>query len=283
MDQVGQRVQEIQATLETIREQAGDQIESIRGAGEARIEEASQRVAELATTVENQKARLDQAIATFQQQFSEAEAQRSQRFESTSKEQLTEVAEFLLGLQERGETGLGEFVERAEESLADLRKKEEEARTLAVALGAIGVSGGHGQYAKEQEKSADFWRWVSVGSLLLLVGLAAGIFVTLPNGGIEWERYLAKLLVSGPLIALASYAATQSAKHRRAEREARKVDLDLAALELYLALFPQEKRDEIKEKIGLKLFGQPLPPDGQADEGIGAGQLWEFIKSIQSK
>ncbi len=283
VDQVGQRVQELRATLEAIGEQAETQIESIREAGQARMEQANQRVSELGTTVENQKARLDQAIATFQQQFSDAEAQRSQRFETTAKEQRAEVTQFVQDLQERGEGGLGEFIEKAEETLEELRRKEEEARTLAVALGAIGVSGGHGQYAQEQKKSADFWRWVSVGSLLLLVGLAAAILVTLPDSGIQWERYVAKLLISGPLIALAGYSATQSAKHRRAERGARKVDLDLAALEPYLALFPPEKRDEIKEKIGMKVFGQPLEPDRQVDERIGTAQLLELIKSIQTK
>ncbi len=183
-------------------------------------------------------------------------------------------------LKAHAESTQANLAEQAEEALADLRTQAEDAKTLAVALGAIGISGGHGQYAKEQKRSADFWRWVSVAALVGLVALAAGLLLTLPEGGIQWERFVAKILVSGPLIALAGYAAAQSGTHRRAEREARKVDLDLAALEPYLALFSPEKRDEIKEQIGLRVFGQPLAPDARDSERIGAGQLMEFLKDV---
>lgn len=274
------QVEGLTTTLDEIRSEAGTATSSIQQQALEKVEEASARVVELGATVDAQKARLDAAIATYQQQFSDAEAARAQRFEASAKEQQTNVAAVLATLKDEAEATQAGLAEQAEDALADLRKQAEEAKTLAVALGAIGVSGGHGQYAKEQKTSADFWRWVSVFALVGLVVLAAGVLLTLPETGIQWERFVAKLLISGPLIALAGYAANQSGKHRRAERESRKVDLDLAALELYLALFPPEKRDEIKEQIGLRVFGQPLAPDAKDGERIGAGQLWDFIKQV---
>jgi hypothetical protein len=53
-------------------------------------------------------------------------------------------------LKDQVEEKQADFADKAEDALAALREKAEEARTLAVALGAVGVSGGHGQYAKEQ-------------------------------------------------------------------------------------------------------------------------------------
>jgi hypothetical protein len=276
VQQLEQRAQELQAGQESLREQLSTEVGTFREAADA-------NVADLTATVDLQKGRLDQAISEFQQQFSTAESQRSQRFEANAGEQQARVTELTRDLQERGEAGLQGFLGRGEETLSELRAKAGEARRLAVSLGAIGVSGGHGQYAREQQKSADFWRGVSVASLLVVAVIAVTILLTLPAGGVDWERYVGRVLITAPFIGIAGYAATQSAKHRRAEREARKVDLDLAALELYLELFPDDRKNEIKEKIGLQVFGQPLAADGKDYEGIGASQLWDFFTKTFGK
>ena len=276
IQQAEQRTQELQTQLEATREQMNGEVDTLRQA-------TDQNVGELAATVDSQKGRVDQAISDFQQQFSTAESQRSQRFESNAADQQSRANDILHNLEERSEGGLQAFLERGEATLTELRAKADEARVLADTLGAIGVSGGHGEYAAQQQKSADFWRAVSVVSLLVVAGIAVTILMTLPPGGIQWERYVGRVFVTAPLIALAGYAASQSSKHRRAEREARKVDLDLAALEPYLALFPDDKRNEIKEKVALQVFGQPLAPDGKEYEGIGAGQLWDFFTKTFGK
>lgn len=270
------RVGEITSAQESLRPQIDGELQTTRTSAE-------QQIADLQAAVDQQKGRLDQAIAEFQQQFSAAESRRSARFESNAQDQQAKSVEIVQALQEQADAALQEFMERGETALSELRTKAEEARRLAVTLGAIGVSGGHGQYARQQKRTADGWRYVSVSALLIVAIAAIVIVLSLPDGGIDWERFVGKFLISAPLIALAGYAASQSSKHRRAEREARKVDLDLAALELYLELFPDDKKNEIKEKIGLLVFGQPLPPDSGDHEAIGANQLWDFITKHMPK
>jgi hypothetical protein len=67
-----------------------------------------------------------------------------------AKEQQSDVTSVMAILKDQVEEKQADFADKAEDALAALREKAEEARTLAVALGAVGVSGGHGQYAKEQ-------------------------------------------------------------------------------------------------------------------------------------
>jgi gas vesicle protein len=274
----------VRAEIERLREQAAADAESARQAGEDRLGAIEGRLQELTATIDSQKGRLDEAIEQYQRQFSESEQTRAQRFEEFADKQREEGRSYLSQLEADGQAGLESIKNDAEEALAAIRKQEEDARTLVAALGAVGASGGYGTYAEQQRRAANFWRWVVVAALGV-VGIGAILFVaTLPSGEVNWQRYTAKVLISVPLFAIAGYAATQSNKHRRAERQARKAELELAALEPYLSLLPPEKRDEIKTQVALRFFGQPLQEEEEgAYPGIGAPQVWDLLQKLVLK
>ena len=53
----------------------------------------------------------------------------------------------------------------------------------------------------------------------------------------------------------ATYAARESNKHRRLEILNRKAELELAAINPFIELLPENKKQEIKEKLVEKYFG----------------------------
>jgi hypothetical protein len=266
------------AGLRESLQQTDSQIEEAKSSSAADLDRLRQRLDDLASSIARDESRLDSAIARFDEQASNAEAQRAERFETVTNDTRKESANVVHELERRGDEQLKTLVETAEETLRGIRAREEEARTLAASLGAIGVSGGFGEYATQQQEAADFWRWVSVGAIALLLVGAFAVLFTLPSGGLDWEHFVARLFVSGSLVGLSGYSANQSAKHRRVEREARKAEIELAALDPYLAMFDREKKNEIKAEIILRMVGHPLAPEGESDD-IGPSQWAELLRT----
>lgn len=116
-----------------------------------------------------------------------------------------------------------------------------------------------------------------------MVGIAAWAFITTSAEQLSWERTLTRFGITVPLAALAAYAASQSRSHRDNERQARRTQLELAALDPYLALFPDEDKHALKKEIAPRLFGQPLPIGKGRDASPGVGQLIELLKDILSE
>jgi hypothetical protein len=256
--------------------------EGIRTESDSEVGRLSARVEELIATIGQQEARLDNAVARVEEQFSNAEAQRAQRFEELTNDTRKEGTELVQELRQATTEQLGLITQDADTTLEELNKQVEDARTLVATLGAIGVSGGYGEYARKQEKSANVWRLVVVGSLAVLAIAALVSLWTLPSGGIDWEHFATRLFATGSLVALAGYAANQSTKHRRAEREARKAEIELAALDPYLALFDAAERNKIKAEVALRMFGQPLAPDSAEVDRVGALQLLDLLRTVLS-
>jgi ElaB/YqjD/DUF883 family membrane-anchored ribosome-binding protein len=213
-----------------------------------------QQVAQAGTVVEGQKGRLDTAIADFQQQFSNAQEQRSQRFEEEVRKLTEARSETLKQLEDSANDDHERLRDQGEEQVERLRQLHQQASTLVEAIGARGISGGYGQHATEEKRNADRWRWITVAALVAVAGGGLIALLTTQNMPFQWERFLAKAALTAPLIALAAYASRQSGHHRNAERQARRRDLDLAALHPYLATLPEDIQQEIKREIASRLF-----------------------------
>jgi hypothetical protein len=71
--------------------------------------------------------------------------------------------------------------------------------------------------------------------------------------------------VSVPLAAIAAYAASQSSSHRRQERRARQMQLELLSIDPLLAPLPDTERRRIKGEYVPRVFGQP--PDADTEDG----------------
>jgi hypothetical protein len=121
------------------------------------------------------------------------------------------------------------------------------------------VAAGFGKYADEQRTRADIFRLVALLFGTLAVAWSFVVALLAVNSSFEWTAVL-KLLVSIPLLLVAGYSIQQSGRHRDSERDARRSELELAAIDPYLANLPPEKRDQIKADLAGKMFAR-LPTD----------------------
>lgn len=151
---------------------------------------------------------------------------------------------------------LAALVEQAEESRRQLELYQSQAAQLVGVVAVTGLAGGFKQYAERQCAVADRWRLVSVGcaGLAAVIALAFALAVDQP---LTWNSVISKAIVIALLGAIAAYAGRESAAHRQREITARHLELELTAIDPYLASLDDGRRAAVKEQMALRIFGHP--------------------------
>lgn len=132
------------------------------------------------------------------------------------------------------------------------------------------IAGDYGTWASNQAKAA--FRWTiatvviglaTVGGLIYAVGSAA-------NDSIQFTVYKTSISVIGLIVA--AYCARQAAEHRKEERTAKRLALDLAALEPFLEQIDDPK--ELREEIARRVFvPERLASDGEGSVRVKGGSM----------
>jgi hypothetical protein len=174
----------------------------------------------------------------------------------------TSFGELLDGAKER----LDEFEQTTEANalalVGSLNEMRDQAVRVLQVIGNTGLTGGYQKVANEEQKDANRWRWISIVSFAVAAA-ANGVIVWVDlHFNLDLTTLLAsRLSVSIPLLALAGYAVAESRQHRHRERDNRQMELQLASIDPYLAQFPEQKQQEIKEGRVDRFF-PGLPSDG---------------------
>jgi hypothetical protein len=232
------------------------------------ITQAKSAVEESNKTIESQKARLDQSIAEFQKQFSQTEAKRAADFQTAvsklNDDVSNQITEFDTQFQKDKEERLKETTELhnqfSEENQAFFTKMEERKKQVDEIFGAIGSASLAGHFkatADKQEAAANQFRWLALILMAIMVALASfAFYFTISHPTADWRLFVFRFATTLILAVPAFYAAKESARHRDRERHLRRSHLELASIDAYLALLPEDKRNELKEKLTEKFFGQ---------------------------
>lgn len=104
--------------------------------------------------------------------------------------------------------------------------------------------------------------------VLIVVGVASTILVaTAPDS--EWQAIAIRLGITIALAVPATYCSREAGGHRRVERATRKLELQLASIDPYLAKFPPEERNEIKKSLAERFFSAQALHSSPEDDSIG--------------
>lgn len=139
--------------------------------------------------------------------------------------------------------------------IENLKKKLEEAEKLVNIIGNVGVTGNYQKIAENHKKSANFWRWAAI---IFMVGFSAILVWTifdLSSEGFNWVKSTIRLIAAAALSYPATYAARESSKHRRLETINRNAELELASINPFIENLSIEKKQEVKQKLVEKYFG----------------------------
>lgn len=293
--------QAIGASTTAFRDKAIEEIERVRDSRKEAISDLAAVKRDLTQTkaglektnevIEKQKARLDQSIAEFQKQFSQAEAKRGTDFQTAlakvTADAAATITEAERELENEREKQIREFdalreqaSKLSDEHLAMLQDREKKADEIFGAIGSSAFAGQFRQAADEQRTAANRYRFIALALMCGMVGMACLAFYhTLRQTTVDWHLFTFRLATSLVIVVPALYAARESAKHRDRERQLRRSHLELASIDAYLALLPEEKRNQLKAELTSKFFGQDEPL-GKDDDSVSGHKILDMLEMV---
>jgi hypothetical protein len=195
--------------------------------------------------VSAQAARLDTALTTNNTAFTTKMTDWQNTWDEGLKEAKKSVDQQIL-----------ESAGKADEHVDRLKDLEKQSRKLIEATARNSISTEYGTHAKQQNRAATIW---SVGAVLLAVSGLVALFVMV-NGisGLTTPEAIWKTSVSALTLAIATYMGREASGHRKEARDAKRTQLDLNALEPFLANMDEKTAHDLREQFAKQIFGRPL-------------------------
>jgi hypothetical protein len=190
------------------------------------------------TELLNEKQRTDSIVSDMQKQF--LNAQQSRQDEATS--QLTQLR--------------NKLEESASLSLTELEKHKKAAEKIVGLISIESMAHGYKEIADKQQKISTTWQWITAGSLILWIGFGGWFFYSTYQMEVSPITLVRQFFISIPFVLLSGFASLQVSKHQDAEKTNRQQQLELAAIDPYLASLDDAERNKIKTDLTHKFFGQ---------------------------
>lgn len=189
------------------------------------------------------------------QQFEQEKAKFRQEFnterESLKKELNTERETYKKQIETLKENISTETVNLVKE----LEIKLAESKKLVNIIGNVGATGNYQIIADYHKGQANLWRWIALFFMVLLTGLLIYTIYHVTGTSFNWQVTIVRIVAFSVLLYPATYAARESSKHRRLENLNRKSELDIASINPFIEILPEEKKQAIKERMVEKFFG----------------------------
>lgn len=209
------------------------------------IEDLKYTIADEKTAVSAQASRLDTALTTNSTAFTTKMTAWQESLETDRKEAKAKGEQQLLASQNEAEQHIGQ-----------LEALEEKARNLTEATARHSISAEYGTHAKKLSLAANLW---SISAVLLAVGgLIALVFMINGIEDLTPAEAIWKTSVSALTVAIATYMGREAAGHRKDARDAKRMQLDLNALEPFLANMEEETAQALRERFAKQIFSRPM-------------------------
>lgn len=170
----------------------------------------------------------------------------------------------------------------AQKILEEVGNHRRDVETLVGVIGNLGVTSGYQTTANSARRSMWVWQTAAVAAMLGLIGFAFFAFLPAMKGGFTWEGFAMRGFLTITVGVLAAYAATQADRFFQMEKYDRKLALELAAIDPFIALLPQDEQYRFKLEIGRRSFAQEDVPMAKHEKSP-ATTLDVLFNSKQSK
>lgn len=279
-----ENVQAQEQKLQQIEQQAQQHLEETRNKGDERLNQLQTSIDELRSSLDSQKGRVDTIIEEHQKRFTEAQETRSTKFQGLLDTQEETASTRLDEIEKNATTRMDDLASSAQETIEEILGHKERVEEVTTAVTATALGGHYKEYADDERDEADQWRkWaVWLAGAVGAAGIFAFIWLFVTDAEPSVEVFLGRLALALPLGAVAAYAGREASKHRRNSKQARTVQLDLLALEPYLASLDETAADKIRTVVALRVFGRdPVAhdsKDGDSPTAVDLGQ--DALESI---
>jgi hypothetical protein len=281
--EVNRLTAEVERLMGLVQQTEVDRSATVSGL-EARLSDldnlAQQTSGQVKTLATELRAQIDQQRSVFASEANErvkSFADEVASREATAKEALAEISKTAHAEHE-------DQLQRARLLVKDLDDFRATSESLVDDTSRNAIAGDYGAWAVSQGNAARWWTVATV-----LMGTAtAGVLIYLLNhdssDSLTFTLY--KTGISVVMLIVAGYCASQAAEHRREERTAKRLHLDLAALEPFLKQVKEP--EELRTQIALRVFApsDPGASDSKArsvtfGRGLSVDQLVHLVDALK--
>jgi hypothetical protein len=213
------------------------------------------RSREFTTAQADAQKRLSDLLADYTKRFADQDAEFTRQrdvFTSTAQGQLT-------ALNETYEKGAKKILDQVDNHRKDVEK-------LVGVIGNLGVTSGYQKTANTARNSMWFWNAVAVLAMCGLIFFAYHAFLPTMQGDFRWGAFAGRVFLTITVGVLAAYAASQADRFFKMEKYHRKLALELAAIDPFIALLPLDEQQKFKLEIGRRSFAQEETPSLVSDK-----------------
>lgn len=263
---------------------------------------SKQNLKELQNSIASEKQRLDKLATSYQEQMAtdkKAFIEQSKTFDESFKlTQQKQQETFTLGMErciEKNETLAKSYKEQIDnitkrnKNLVDdyslkFNEYEEQVKNIVGVVNTNMFSYKYKEVADDAHKRAKFWHAVAVVLMIAVGAFAVYAFIITVNEDTSWVKLIAKIFATTTLVTGAAYAARQASKQEKVERYARKIEMELVAIDPFIQSLDESSRSQIKEEISRKIFGNADSMEiSNKDEAYTAMDKLTTIESLLMK
>lgn len=205
---------------------------------------------------------------------SEIEADRKRYQEEIEKEKNI--------FKEAFEKQISDLQNETKSTIENLKQKLEEAKKIVNIVGNVGVTGNYQKIASEHKSTANTFRWISIGIMIVMSGLLIWTIIDLSKDGFDLYKSIVRIVAATILTYPAIYASKESSRHRVLETKNRNLELELASLGPFIELLSEDKKEKIKEDLVYRYFGNGLSEENvkESEEDVSINGLEKIIKAM---
>jgi hypothetical protein len=284
------------------RASVGQLMASIRRDGEAIANGQRELDREIKSTmveVSKQKQRLDVAIASFQQQFSDAQQTRQTEHAASEKARTAAAISSEKDRQAIYDEAEGARNQAAYDAVSSAHQAHKElvaklaldsehvlialeghkthAQKLIGIISDTGMAHGFQKTANEERDEAAVWKRVAALSLIAWIFIGGVFFALTYDKDLTLAAVGRQFLLSTPFVLLSGFAALQVSLHQRNQRKLRQAELEIASIDPFLATLSDQDRNEVKREFASRYFGQK---DTEQKHEATSPKLWELTETL---
>lgn len=219
------------------------------------VDRIEQEIIKLSNLLSSKEKELQNLNSNFQTEFTNIKLNATNSIEIDRKTYKSDFEKDREQFRDELNDEKEQFTDTSNAIIAELQGKLLDAKKLVNVIGNTGATGNFQLIANYHKKSANIWRYVALGFMAVLSALLIYTIWDLSINDVDWLKSLTRIIAAGVLSYPATYAATESNKHRRQENYNRKIELELAAINPFIEILEEPKKQMIKEKLVEKYFG----------------------------
>jgi hypothetical protein len=155
------------------------------------------------------------------------------------------------------------YEQAAKKTLEQVDNHRKDVEKLVGVIGNLGVTSGYQKTANTARISMWSWNVVAVLAMIWLIFFAYHAFLPTMQGDFKWPAFVGRVFLTITVGVLAAYAAAQADRFFKMEKYHRKLALELAAIDPFIALLPQDEQFKFKLEIGRRSFAQDDAPTSE--------------------